>query len=74
MNSTSSVFLDLLDLEPFLCVMSPSERSAYELALTGVVPAYFTPSQIETWTAVLSERNARVQARFDSAIQKSKKS
>ena len=66
-------FIEMMDLDRFLPVMSSLEVLKYEMALMGLIVGYFSPEQIARWVALLEVHNSVIQSRFNSAVAKSLK-
>ncbi|HEY5591821.1 MAG TPA: hypothetical protein VIK55_12480 [Paludibacter sp.] len=72
MESENLNFIDLLDLERFIPVMSPVELSTYQDAVLGVKAAISCLEQVDRWTELLLNHDSCIQNRFNSVILKSK--
>lgn len=62
---------EVLELEKYLCVMSPEELSRYEEAVMQRRKPDFSPDTLCYWEERLAEREKQMNARISSAIEKS---
>lgn len=70
-RETYSRVQGILALDRYLSVMSPEELHRYEGVLRGESLPDFSDEEVSRWEAMLSERNAALDARVDAAISKS---
>lgn len=64
----------ILDLERFMCVMSPDELHRFEEAVACGSAPDFSEEEVSRWSSLLSNREAALAERVNSAIAKSVKS
>lgn len=62
---------EVLELEKYLCVMSPEELRQYEEAVMERRKPSFNPDIIAAWDEELTRREAQLNERITSAISKS---
>jgi hypothetical protein len=64
----------ILDLERFMCVMSPDELHRFEEAVACGSAPDFSEEEVSRWSSLLSDRETALAERVNSAIAKSVKS
>lgn len=62
---------EVLELERFICVMSPEELHRYEESVTARVKPEFSTKTIGKWESLLNAHEAAINDRISSAMKKS---